>query len=162
MADSDPQRYRRLLLRSMALPAALALLLAGLLFWQVRALLAADRASAESDAVLADAVRVRQLLVDRETGVRGFLLTGEPVFLEPYHAAATRLPAVLDRLEGRVHDVPAQRSRLAELRERWRDWESVASEELRRHARGGDWLAWCGRARASAGWTACASCSTGW
>ncbi|ATB44714.1 ATP-binding protein [Corallococcus macrosporus] len=96
MADSDPQRYRRLLLRSMALPAALALLLAGLLFWQVSALLAANSAAASSDAVLADAVRVRQLLVDRETGVRGFLLTGEPVFLS---ALAREVAAELARAE---------------------------------------------------------------
>jgi CHASE3 domain sensor protein len=65
-----------------ALPAALMALLAVLLFWEVRQLLDADETADRSDAVLAGAVLVRQLLIDWETGLRGFLLTGNEVFLE--------------------------------------------------------------------------------
>jgi diguanylate cyclase (GGDEF)-like protein len=36
--------------------------------------------------------RILALLVDAETGVRGFLLTAEREFLEPYHAAIDELP----------------------------------------------------------------------
>jgi signal transduction histidine kinase len=140
LARLDPDRFRQLLLRSVTLPVALVVLLAALLFWEVRQLLEADEAADRADAVLAEAVRVRQLLIDRETGVRGFLLTNDPVFLEPYHVAAERLPAALARLESLIALEPDQLGRLAELRRRWADWEAFADEELRRFRVGGDWL----------------------
>jgi two-component sensor histidine kinase len=42
--------------------------------------------------------RTRSLLVDAETGQRGFLLTADPRFLEPYRLARADLPAVLSLL----------------------------------------------------------------
>jgi signal transduction histidine kinase len=140
LARLDPRRFRHILLRSVTLPAVLLALLAGLLFWEVRQLLEADEAADQSDAVLAEAVRVRQLLIDRETGVRGYLLTNDPDFLEPYHVAARRLPESLAHLESLVADEPDQLARLHALRVRWADWESFADEELRRFRTGGDWL----------------------
>ncbi|HZI15903.1 MAG TPA: CHASE3 domain-containing protein [Myxococcus sp.] len=140
MAYLDPRSFRRLLISSVGLPVALVVILAGLLFWEVSQLLAADKAAERSDAVLAQSVLVRQLLVDRETGLRGFLLTGDPVFLEPYQAAERRLPGEVDRLEALVAESPDQRVRIGELRVRWQDWESFATEELRRYHQGGDWL----------------------
>ncbi|MFP2932109.1 sensor histidine kinase [Pyxidicoccus sp. 3LG] len=140
MAHLDPRRFRRLLLRSVALPAVLVGALAVLLFWEVRQLLLTDEAADRSDAVLAEAIQVRQFLVDRETGLRGFLLTGDPNFLAPYHAAGTALPPTLQQLESLVSDEPDQLARLASLRVRWQDWENLATEELRRYRTGGDWL----------------------
>ncbi|MCP3136716.1 sensor histidine kinase [Pyxidicoccus xibeiensis] len=140
MAQLDPRRFRRLLLRSVALPTVLVGALAVLLFWEVRQLLEANETADRSDAVLAEAIQVRQLLVDRETGLRGFLLTGDPNFLSPYHAAGRALPPVMTRLESLVADAPDQLARLAQLRGRWRDWERFADEELRRHREGEDWL----------------------
>jgi signal transduction histidine kinase len=140
MAYLDPRGFRRLLISSVGLPVALVVILAGLLFWEVSQLLEADQAADRSDAVLAQTVLVRQLLIDRETGLRGYLLTGDPVFLEPYQAADVRLPVEVDRLDEMVADAPDQQARIAELRTRWRDWESFATEELRRYRAGGDWL----------------------
>ncbi len=137
----DSRRFRWLLVRAVAVPALLLLALAAILSWQLAALLEADEIADRSDAVLADAVRVRQLLIDRETGVRGYLLTGEHVFLEPYEAAGKQLPEALSTLEAHLEGAPEQLARLARLREGWRDWESVADEELRRFRQGGDWNA---------------------
>lgn len=140
MAYLDPNRFRRLLLRSVALPAVLGTMLAGLLFWEVRQLLQADESADRSDAVLAQAVQVRQLLIDRETGLRGFLLTADNAFLEPYHAAGGRLPGALSRLEALVVDSPDQQARSVELHRRRADWETFADEELRRFKGGEDWM----------------------
>lgn len=140
MDPSEPWRFRRVLVRAVAAPALLLAALTFVLTGEVASLLEADRAARRSDAVLADAVRVRQLLVDRETGVRGFLLTAEPAFLQPYEAAGQRLPEVFARLEADMADTPSQRARVAELRRRWRDWEAIAERELRVHDEGGDWL----------------------
>jgi signal transduction histidine kinase len=84
--------------------------------------------------------RVRQLFVDRETGERGYLLTGDPVFLEPYHAAGQRLPQALDELEESLGREPDLRTRVTELRERWREWERLAEEELSLYQQRAAWL----------------------
>ncbi len=140
LAYLDPHRFRQLLLRSVALPATLMALLAVLLFWEVRQLLLADESADRSDAVLAQATEVRQLLVDRETGVRGFLLTGDESFLAPYHSAGKVLPEALARLDSSVADAPDQQARLAELRRRSAGWEAFAADELRRYRNQEDWV----------------------
>lgn len=49
-----------------------------------------------------NATEVLNLVVDAETGVRGFLLTSDPAFLEPYRQARVLLPPLLDEME--AHD----------------------------------------------------------
>src|SRR5450432_3957800 len=54
-------------------------------------------------ATLAD---VRQTVTDAETGQRGFLLTGDPLYLEPFTEALSRMPAELDRLRDLTRTIP--------------------------------------------------------
>lgn len=53
---------------------------------------------------------------DAETGERGFLITGDPRFLDPYNTAEQALPGQLDLFQQLTSDNPTQQSRLAELR----------------------------------------------
>jgi len=46
------------------------------------------------DALSTDVVLQTKLMDDEETGLRGYLLTGQPVFLQPYAAARAALPAI--------------------------------------------------------------------
>jgi PAS domain S-box-containing protein len=55
------------------------------------------------------------LLIDAETGQRGFLITGESSYLEPYNAALAALPPRLERLRRLTADNPRQRASLAAL-----------------------------------------------
>ncbi|PAX08847.1 PAS domain S-box protein [Sphingomonas lenta] len=55
-------------------------------------------------AIQTDVHEVHALLAEAASGVRGYLLTGEPRFLSPYVRAEAALPAVLDRLRGRIRD----------------------------------------------------------
>jgi PAS domain S-box-containing protein len=55
-------------------------------------------------------------LRDAETGQRGFLLTGEPRYLEPYRSGTARFHEDLRRLQRMTADNPAQQRRIAELR----------------------------------------------
>ncbi|HYO71880.1 MAG TPA: CHASE3 domain-containing protein [Archangium sp.] len=140
MPLTDPLRFRRLLLRAILLPVGLLLLLAGILLWTVGGLIEAQEKARHYQAALTRLERVRQLLVDRETGVRGYLLTGEPVFLEPYQAAGQRLPLALEELERGLANAPEQQAWMEELRGRWRDWEQVADEQLSLFHQQGEWL----------------------
>ncbi len=60
---------------------------------------------------------IRGLLVDGETGVRGYVLTGERTFLEPYDNAVGRISGVLDQAGQLVADNPVQVVRLTALRQ---------------------------------------------
>ena len=57
------------------------------------------RAEVRSKEILASAYRLQALIVDVETGTRGYLLTQEKRFLEPTEAALRRIPAELRRLD---------------------------------------------------------------
>ncbi|GAB4198477.1 MAG: hypothetical protein OHK0022_17890 [Roseiflexaceae bacterium] len=61
--------------------------------------------------------QIEKLMVDRETGLRGYLLTGNPEFLEPYNAAEYTLPTSLNHLSTLVADNPSQIQRIAALDE---------------------------------------------
>ncbi|MDA0180882.1 CHASE3 domain-containing protein [Solirubrobacter phytolaccae] len=84
----------------------------------LNALLAQNRAAAPARAVtearnaIGDVQRLSQ---DLETGARGYLLTQEETFLDPYDAARRELPAVLRRLAA-VRATGAQRRRIDQLR----------------------------------------------
>jgi len=54
-------------------------------------------------------------LVDAETGQRGFLLTGDDAYLEPYHAAIKNVDRLLAELRNSMADNPDQQKHLPEL-----------------------------------------------
>jgi PAS domain S-box-containing protein len=55
------------------------------------------------------------LIQDAETGQRGFLLTRDETYLEPYNHAMRALPVQTARLRGLVADNPPQKALLAEI-----------------------------------------------
>lgn len=78
-----------------------------------------DRAREERDQVeqrLAILRDVLELLVDAETGQRGYVITGKEEFLQPYHAALTALPTKFMVLEQRyAGERPPEKKLVAEL-----------------------------------------------
>ena len=62
------------------------------------------------------AVEVMTLAVDAETGQRGFLLTAQPAYLEPYTNSVTRLPEQLDELTRLTAGDPDLSPRVERLR----------------------------------------------
>ena len=67
-------------------------------------------------------------MVDQETGVRGYLITGDEEFLEPYHRGGNAYTAAMERIKTLTADNPAQQSRLDELNELAKDWRSEVAE----------------------------------
>lgn len=55
------------------------------------------------------------LLTDAESGQRGYVITGRPEYLEPYHRARGELEISLQRLAGLASAQPGQRERAAKL-----------------------------------------------
>jgi PAS domain S-box-containing protein len=59
---------------------------------------------------------VVRLVVDAETGQRGYLITDDPVYLEPYQEATSQIEARLARLDSLTKNSSPQQQRMRELR----------------------------------------------
>src|SRR5436190_10876006 len=140
MHDVDPPQtsLRGILARAVVLPLALMLILAAALVWQVRHLLDVNRWVDHADRVLTQIHLVEKLLLDLETGLRGFLMTPDARFLEPYRAAEPKLADALDDLDRMVANDPQQAGRTAELRARVDPWRTYAELLLAARRGGGD------------------------
>ncbi len=68
-----------------------------------------------SEDVLATSLAVERSVVDLETGVRGFLITGQRSFLTPYALAQGQLPTELSRLRELTRNASWERSQVASL-----------------------------------------------
>src|SRR4051812_15911128 len=68
------------------------------------------RLSRHSQEVLATANQLERLVVDLETGQRGFLITGQERFLQPWEAARSAIPGAREHLLA-LTQVPAQHRR---------------------------------------------------
>ena len=63
----------------------------------------------EHDApLIANARHLSKLVVDMETGQRGFVITGKDEFLEPYDRAVAAFAGLLREEKAMVSDNPAQ------------------------------------------------------
>ena len=70
----------------------------------------------EARVARAATVNLRTALLDMETGQRGFLLTGEERYLEPYNKALPQTPGYLDRLEEILAPYPEATQPMADIR----------------------------------------------
>src|SRR6202158_3149170 len=83
-------------------------------YLNARRLIANDRTVAHTDDAIVQLTTVFSTLQDAETGQRGYLLTGDEAYLQPYQDATSRMQAAVGRLKELLAD-PAQQSRLAVL-----------------------------------------------
>ncbi|HKO23820.1 MAG TPA: ATP-binding protein [Chloroflexota bacterium] len=83
------------------------------------------------DALSANVVLRTKLMDDEETGLRGYLLTRQPVFLQPYAAARAALPALRRRTETLAQADPQLRREVTVLERRAQAWETWAQQVLR-------------------------------
>jgi CHASE3 domain sensor protein len=84
-------------------------------------------------------LRTLATLQDAETGERGFLLTNDESFLEPYDAAVRAIEEQFDKLGKAVSDNPQQVERLSELRDIERQRIAVLRENIERRRRATNW-----------------------
>lgn len=71
--------------------------------------LVASKQEQQSQKTITEINRLLRTIVDAETGVRGYLITGRPEFLEAYSQAKTKLlPESIESLQARTQANPAQ------------------------------------------------------
>lgn len=87
-----------------ALPLFVLLGALGLLYLASNAEARAEADVRRAFAIQRDTYRAHALLAEAAAGARGYALTGESRFLEPYRRAETELPVTMDRLSGLIRD----------------------------------------------------------
>lgn len=133
-AIADESAFRRVLARNMALPLGICLLGAVLFVGLILYMLDVLGWVEHTDRVISSANEMQRLSVDQESGLRGFLITGDPRFLEPLEQARPRINAGLKGLSELVADNPPQIERVARLASMQDEWMTFAQQmiELRR------------------------------
>ena len=121
-------QFNSILRQVFLLPVVALLILAGALYLQIEGANATVKRIQESDARITQATRVSKLLVDEESGLRGFETTSDERFLEPYLAADSQLPQAFQKLADVAGTDEEQKSYITDLRDKqqvWRDGFAV-------------------------------------
>lgn len=85
-------------------------------FRSVHSLLESEHWVEHTWQVINQVERIMGSAKDAETGSRGYLITGEESYLEPYHSATQEMPAELDQFQRLTSDSPSQTIRISEMR----------------------------------------------
>ncbi|MEP0911698.1 CHASE3 domain-containing protein [Leptolyngbya sp. GB1-A1] len=110
------------LTKAFVLPIVLLLLVSGIFIGQTLHLMTALQWVDHTDRVISHANRVQKLLLDMETGNRGYLLTREPIFLEPYEQARSQIGTATNQLKRLVSDNPRQVQQAEDLQQQQIQW----------------------------------------
>jgi PAS domain S-box-containing protein len=80
-----------------------------------------------TDEVIGADQELLKLNIDMETGIRGFLLTEDETFLQPYKEADALMERRFDALNRLVADDAAQKEKLTEIQTQYSDWLRVSN-----------------------------------
>ncbi|MET3943168.1 methyl-accepting chemotaxis protein [Paenibacillus sp. PvP094] len=69
-------------------------------------------------------------MVDMETGQRGYVITGQESYLEPYISGKEQLIELKEQLAGLISNNPAQLTLLQDIHSSMNDWVQVAGEPV--------------------------------
>lgn len=118
--------FRKNLIRTLAAPLILLLLIPALLSVLIIRLDRSNRAVESTSTTITQAHLVQKLLLDMETAVRGYLLSGDSIFLQPYQLARVRFPEELQTLKQELPFEP----KIDEVNQRAQEWLRWSQEIL--------------------------------
>lgn len=134
----DQRSFRRLLSRNIGLPLGVGLLGAVAFVAVINYLLSAMQWVEHTDRVIGNANETVKLSIDMETGMRGFLITGDERFLDPYEVAKPQIFGSLENLREMVGDNLPQVDRINRLTGLQRAWNDFGSELITLRRQSGD------------------------
>ncbi|KPG96081.1 response regulator [Pseudomonas sp. RIT-PI-r] len=137
----DEQRFRKLLSRNISLPLGVGILSAVFFVSLITYLLSVIQWVEHTDRVINNANEAVKLTVDLETGMRGFLLSGDEHFLDPYETAKPRITVALNTLLELTADNPVQTDRLRRLKALQTEWANYAQSMIDLQRSSGDYKA---------------------
>lgn len=137
----DTFSFRRILARNVTLPLVVGVLTALVFVGLIAYLLSALRSVEHSERVIGNANEVMKLSVDLETGMRGYLLTGDETFLAPYKSGKAKIAVEMTTLLDLVSDSPIQEDRLRRIRALQNQWTDYAESIITQRRNNQEYLA---------------------
>jgi methyl-accepting chemotaxis protein len=129
-------RVDAIIRRSIFLPLFPLALTAMVLFWQLRGAIETAEWVDHTDVVIARGSDVERMIVDKETSLRGYVITGIPSFLDRFEQAEKLLGPAFDELSSLVTDNAAQQRRISDARDLVRRWDEFAHDTIERRKAG--------------------------
>jgi PAS domain S-box-containing protein len=118
----SPRAFRRILAQIALLPAVLLTILVVVFLLQLGSLVRAARLVNHTDQVIREMATIEELLLDQQVSLRGYLVTGDAVYLDEYRASGLAIDSQVATLLDLVADNSAQTTRLGEIDRAYRDW----------------------------------------
>jgi CheY-like chemotaxis protein/signal transduction histidine kinase/CHASE3 domain sensor protein len=137
----DEQGFRKVLLRNVSLPLGVGVMSVVVFIIILFYLISVMRWVDHTDRVINNANETARLSVDMETGMRGYLLSGDVQYLEPYEVARARIIPQLEALQQLVVDNPAQIDRLTRILAVQKEWSELAARLIDVRRNEGDFRA---------------------
>jgi CheY-like chemotaxis protein/CHASE3 domain sensor protein len=124
----DQVGFRRIIRRNIALPIGAGLTTAAVFVALLFYLLSAMDWLDHSERVVADSNDLIKIAVDRESGMRGYLITGDDTYLAPYELGQASFAAKLATLTELVSDNTPQIERLKRIGALQAQWNGIAEQ----------------------------------
>jgi len=137
----DQKHFSQILKRNLSLPLSIGVFSAIFFIAIIYYLLRVTQWVEHTDRVISEANANFRLVVDLETGMRGYLLSGNTSFLQPYERALPAVEPQLDELKTLVSDSAVQIRRLERIEAVHREWRQYASQVIDARRLGGDFQA---------------------
>ncbi|MEZ4528504.1 MAG: methyl-accepting chemotaxis protein [Desulfobacterales bacterium] len=110
------------ILASNCVPLILIVILSFIASFSIKTLLKNNYWVDHTHEVINKGLAIQKLLVDMETGIRGFLITGKDNFLEPYTTGKESITEIIEHLKNQVSDNSEQMKRLTNIEENIKSW----------------------------------------
>jgi PAS domain S-box-containing protein len=117
--------FRHLLLRFASVPIFFLFGFLAILGVQLREVASRRVAGAQATTVLLQSDRLEKTMIDEETGVRGYLATKDPLFLQPYREASERFGGELSSLRNLTRSDPALAQEIAGISEGYQHFDAI-------------------------------------
>ncbi len=123
--------FRRILARNVLAPLIVAAVTSAIYIGLVLYLQSVSRWVDHADQVISKTTAVTKLLVDGETGLRGYVITGKATFLEPYNNSSEQFLDALREARALAADNPSQQAFFSRAEERYKQWHSYAEHVIK-------------------------------
>lgn len=99
-------------------------------YFSIKTLIDNSQMVRKSNQIIKDLDNVFSLVKDAETGQRGYLLTGDQVFLEPYTKSKDKISGALDQLSSEISNTATQSKNLEKLKSSVNDRLEILEKNL--------------------------------
>jgi PAS domain S-box-containing protein len=130
-------QFNNILRQVFLLPVVALLVVAAALYVQIRNANVTVNLIQDADARISQATLVSKLVVDEESGLRGYETTGDPQFLQPFSDAESHVQEEIQTLDDLAGTDADQKHDITDLREEHQTWRDAFAIPVIGEVRGG-------------------------